>query len=278
MNTGEMLLEAILANPDADDPRLMYADWLDEQDDPIGHDHAELIRCQIELSRTTEMIEKHENTSEIAWNCSVFSSHGTGRSFRLTDHANRLGVMCWEVPNPQHVELHKKSCGLLRSHSLPLILDLCRACGIPMQEFLGIENFHIGSSTASYLEKYGRTELKWTFTRGFLSEISLPIRMFCDANLAAIWGHYPITKVGFPDRTPRPRVTNPAWSWIGTDRGFPLHPHLIPENLARHLKARNKMFPEYLSEQEARDDLSQAAVSLGQECVRNAKREAMGVE
>src|SRR5262245_5524871 len=40
-------LDAILANPSEDGPRLVYADWLDEHGDPRG----ELIRVQCELAQ-----------------------------------------------------------------------------------------------------------------------------------------------------------------------------------------------------------------------------------
>jgi len=45
MTDGPALLAAILANPDEDTPRLMYADWLDENGQP---ERAEFIRVQIE--------------------------------------------------------------------------------------------------------------------------------------------------------------------------------------------------------------------------------------
>jgi len=44
---GAALLEAVLAAPDDDEPRLVYADWLTEQGDPRG----EFILVQIELAR-----------------------------------------------------------------------------------------------------------------------------------------------------------------------------------------------------------------------------------
>ena len=47
MNEGEALLAAILASPDDDTPRLVYADWLDEHDEP---ERAEFIRLQIALA------------------------------------------------------------------------------------------------------------------------------------------------------------------------------------------------------------------------------------
>ncbi len=48
-NEGDQnqLLQAILANPDEDTPRLIYADWLDEHDDPA---RAEFIRVQCRIA------------------------------------------------------------------------------------------------------------------------------------------------------------------------------------------------------------------------------------
>ena len=46
MSDRDALLAAILAHPDDDTPRLVYADWLDEHDEP---DRAEFIRIQHRL-------------------------------------------------------------------------------------------------------------------------------------------------------------------------------------------------------------------------------------
>lgn len=46
----EALLDEVLAHPDDDAPRLVYADWLSEQGDPRG----ELIHVQCELARTRD--------------------------------------------------------------------------------------------------------------------------------------------------------------------------------------------------------------------------------
>jgi uncharacterized protein (TIGR02996 family) len=48
MTDGEALFAAILAEPDEDTPRLVYADWLDENDDPA---RAEFIRVQVAMAR-----------------------------------------------------------------------------------------------------------------------------------------------------------------------------------------------------------------------------------
>jgi uncharacterized protein (TIGR02996 family) len=50
-DTGEAILQAVLAEPEDDTPRLVYADWLDENGGPEGQARAEFIRAQIELAR-----------------------------------------------------------------------------------------------------------------------------------------------------------------------------------------------------------------------------------
>lgn len=47
MTTGDALLQAILDEPDADDLRLIYADWLEDHGE---EERAEFIRVQCELA------------------------------------------------------------------------------------------------------------------------------------------------------------------------------------------------------------------------------------
>jgi uncharacterized protein (TIGR02996 family) len=49
MNHEQAFLEDILANPDEDAPRLVYADWLEENGDAAGAARAEFIRVQYAL-------------------------------------------------------------------------------------------------------------------------------------------------------------------------------------------------------------------------------------
>jgi uncharacterized protein (TIGR02996 family) len=51
MPLEEAFLDDIVANPDDDAPRLVYADWLDEQGGPHDRARAEFIRLQCELPR-----------------------------------------------------------------------------------------------------------------------------------------------------------------------------------------------------------------------------------
>ena len=51
---GQALLQAVIAEPQEEAPRLIYADWLEEQDRPEDVGRAEFVRVQIELAHTTQ--------------------------------------------------------------------------------------------------------------------------------------------------------------------------------------------------------------------------------
>src|SRR5262245_35601142 len=51
MTAGEALFRAVTENPDEDTPRLVYADWLQENGDT---DRAEFIRLQVEAAQLPE--------------------------------------------------------------------------------------------------------------------------------------------------------------------------------------------------------------------------------
>ncbi|HVK11229.1 MAG TPA: TIGR02996 domain-containing protein [Gemmataceae bacterium] len=73
MTDGKALMKAIIESPDDDAPRLIYADWLDEQGTP---DEAERIRLQCALF--------HESTTD-------------ERRKALADRLGKLGS--WRAPN-----------------------------------------------------------------------------------------------------------------------------------------------------------------------------------
>src|SRR5262245_3280499 len=56
MNEADALLQSVLADPDADAPRLVYADWLEEHGEP---ERAEVIRTQVELARLPADDRRH---------------------------------------------------------------------------------------------------------------------------------------------------------------------------------------------------------------------------
>ncbi len=76
--TERALLAAIIANPDDDQPRLAYADWLEENGQT---ERAEFIRVQIELANATSgrshRVWSNEKTLDQAVRAaSIFTEHG----------------------------------------------------------------------------------------------------------------------------------------------------------------------------------------------------------
>jgi uncharacterized protein (TIGR02996 family) len=65
MTDHDALLAAILARPDEDTPRLAFADWLQENDDP---DRGEFIRLEVELARTPPSTEEDERRRQLLLN------------------------------------------------------------------------------------------------------------------------------------------------------------------------------------------------------------------
>jgi uncharacterized protein (TIGR02996 family) len=61
---ADAFLQEILAHPDDDTPRLIYADWLDEHGGPAGEARAELIRVQCRLADATL---RRELRNRLSW-------------------------------------------------------------------------------------------------------------------------------------------------------------------------------------------------------------------
>jgi uncharacterized protein (TIGR02996 family) len=62
MTPEEAFLEDILAHPEDDTPRLIFADWLDDRNEPLG----EFIRIQVELAK---LPDNHPRRSRLEWRC-----------------------------------------------------------------------------------------------------------------------------------------------------------------------------------------------------------------
>jgi uncharacterized protein (TIGR02996 family) len=64
MSLEEALVRDIIANPEDDTPRLVYADWLEERGDPAGAARAEFIRVQCTLAKLAPA-DKGETRPEV---------------------------------------------------------------------------------------------------------------------------------------------------------------------------------------------------------------------
>lgn len=76
MSDEDALLNAIAAHPEEDTPRLMYADWLDENGQPL---RAEFIRVQIDVSRIEQLprIELNPYVNLFKRNQELIENHRT---------------------------------------------------------------------------------------------------------------------------------------------------------------------------------------------------------
>src|SRR5262245_34522748 len=57
-------MQAVLEQPDDDAPRLVYADWYEENGDEADRQHAELIRLQVERARGRSPLDRIEDEEE----------------------------------------------------------------------------------------------------------------------------------------------------------------------------------------------------------------------
>lgn len=92
LSTGDALLAAVLAAPDDDGPRLIYADWLDDHGEP---ERAELIRIQCGLFPDRQF---HFETTADQW-CRCCLLHTAGRGYRLL-HQNGRQTIFARLPRP----------------------------------------------------------------------------------------------------------------------------------------------------------------------------------
>lgn len=67
MSDGDALLAAILAHPEEDTPRLMYADALEERGKPGDAERAEFIRVQCAAARTENEADAFELDQRADW-------------------------------------------------------------------------------------------------------------------------------------------------------------------------------------------------------------------
>ena len=79
----EPFLETILDNPADDGPRMVYADWLEEQGDP----RAEFIRAQLQLARLTEKDPEWEQYSDRE--NELLSAHGNKWRAEIPEFARK---------------------------------------------------------------------------------------------------------------------------------------------------------------------------------------------
>jgi uncharacterized protein (TIGR02996 family) len=128
MSDREALLAAILANPDEDTPRLMFADWLDEHGQP---ERAEFIRVQIELARLR------------AAEADLPTDFGRLRSNGMPPYWNR------PHDTPERISLLKREAELHASHCKEWITGLPKCATNPLDHIRIFRRGFVGQVTVS---------------------------------------------------------------------------------------------------------------------------------
>jgi uncharacterized protein (TIGR02996 family) len=101
--TERSLLDAVLENPDDDLPRLVYADWLDENGDPK---RAEFIRAQIALS----LLENEDGYHTDEYRRAIFSIKNTSSASSFKQWIEYTGLKICHV---NHI-FHDMHCDSIR--------------------------------------------------------------------------------------------------------------------------------------------------------------------
>lgn len=177
--TETALLRAIAAHPDEDTPRLMYADWLEENDQP---ERAEFIRLQIWISQQQHPHDAcpgcgyepadgyHHNSPDCPYvRVSELWHGGIGDQFVTGDISASL---C--SPLPDFAERHPVlvvARGFAETLYLPTLADLCERGRVTCDSCAGRRRI--------FTEAAHRPVYQIANTRQFVMPIGEPIEIEC---------------------------------------------------------------------------------------------------
>jgi uncharacterized protein (TIGR02996 family) len=131
----DALLAAICANPEEDTPRLMFADWLDENGDP---ERAEFIRLQCELAAFEE-----DNSGSFAMYAFLRERYRTGLD---ASDWTRIDAGVHRI-----IALERRAADLLRRHGEAWLPKLPKKCNVQW------EGFHRGFAHHVTLSRSSKT-------------------------------------------------------------------------------------------------------------------------
>jgi uncharacterized protein (TIGR02996 family) len=179
-NDGDSLLAAILDDPESDDLRLVYADWLEENGEA---ERAEFIRVQVELAKTECLWSKLDTCFD--------------RRENLMDVIQSGCCNCSTVANKQH-----KLGDIFNASWLP-------HCGGELREW------YFGWSP----KEAQSNPFRFIFHRGFIDTVSLTFAQALD-HLPAIVRRHPLRPHAGMVTDKAPSEWSGRWSWwkfIGLD-------------------------------------------------------------
>lgn len=232
MTTRDALIRAILREPADDVARLVFADYLDEHDEPA---RAEFVRVQVELARLPK--------------------GNPGIRSRLASHEAAL----WE-------RFHEDWCEpVFLSLGIELVPSKCPS------PYRWDNTATLGRTAAGRAHPSGKTAdvnvVKFQFTRGFVSQIELPLASFMEHG-RGIFAAHPVVSVLFTDRSPFGLSGTSEWVWTFYPDGQ-CYSEVLPRDfyvpLAAHPLNRGgrDKHPHFLSKEQAILAAGECAVNLG---------------
>lgn len=273
----DALLASILDRPEDDLPRLVYADWLDENGE---HERSEFIRVQCELAKLGDCGHAAKSLVMLDGSCNVCSLQRRERELLGPWKPGQYGEnqFKWFVDNPVGRVLHAAEYagptirrGFVESVRLPLAAFLGGACGqcggepvCDMCDGTGSVEHHCGNGVVNCPNGYG-DDNEFLGCRPKCEDCSGSGRT--EGIAKRLFASQPIQNVIAIDCHPV-RIGS-VWNWMQR-RHEPESPHFVGQELFDLLdlpyayvgdeRMDAKCAP---SEKEAMDGLSRAMVRLG---------------
>ena len=215
MNTGDLLLRAVLCNPGDDTARLAYADWREENGDLR---RAGFVREQVRLAllrgERTDLFNDDTDWSK----CEAVSANWCSNcgdcccKHAWPDFGPRNDPACpLHAPDSPHArwdELAGEIESLREAEAELFDADTLPGCGGQLREW--------------YFECYpdGHTPdrpFSFLLNKGFVDEVRLPADAFTEDFARELFGRHPVTRVVLTDREPWQNYYGTAFSWSCDD-------------------------------------------------------------
>jgi uncharacterized protein (TIGR02996 family) len=254
VSDGPLLLRAILEAPAEDTPRLVYADWLDENGQP---ERAEFIRVQCELPRLVKEPHFHDKRCP---------RHGLYR----TKHRTKF-TECRECAKCRHRWL------TLRERELwKFTPDEDYARYRPYCWFPDLDETTLSLAWENprrvfwYSDNGGGPRIEGEVGRGFISRVELPAADFL-AHAEAIFSQHPVTSVRLTGKRVYFQMEGAKWCFDPTDWRMESESWVLPLELWEFCRAgkcergdegrySSRLYPNRV---DAEADIWQALVAYG---------------
>ena len=262
MTEREAFIRAIIAEPDDDTPRLIYADYLDDHGEAA---HAEYIRVSCELARIGPRRRKFDSGVSVGADvfrfvCADYDPPKIGERIDLRSFASELrngrgktayGVVVYRtVVKDAWIEVYCRRDA--QSGKWPK--ESVRELEARSDALLPSINYHVGIKEYSH-----------KLHRGFVSSVDCPESWWLEHGREVACAN-PLERVTLTDREPWV-YQQEFWRWavVNNDECAPIAGCELSRRIFMFLDGGSKAVRfrrDYSTRQEALDDLSQACIKL----------------